>query len=162
MIDKENFCDQIRLHENAMYYLAFSIVKNDFDAAEVISESIFRAYKNLESLKNTDAFKPWILKIIHNTAVEYIRKNAKTVLLYENETHTATIENNLVNSISLKSAIETLKEPYSTVIILFYYEDLSISQIAKITNSTAVTVKQRLSRARKQLKEILKEDFKNE
>ena len=58
--------------------------------------------------------------------------------------------------------MKSLKQPYRTVIVLHYYEDLSILQIAKITNATTVTVKQRLSRARKQLREILKEDFINE
>ena len=79
MTDKDTFCDQIRLQERAMYYLAFSIVKNEADATEVISEAIFRAYKNLDTLKNIQAFKPWILRIVHNTAAEFIRKNSKTI-----------------------------------------------------------------------------------
>ena len=79
MIDKENFCEHIRQQENAMYSLAFSVVKNDADAAEIISESIFRAYRKIDTLKNENAFKPWILRIVHNTAVEFVRKNAKIV-----------------------------------------------------------------------------------
>ena len=79
MIDKDTFCEQIRLHEKAMYYLAFSLVQNEADAADVIGEAILRAYKNIDGLKSEKAFKPWLLKIIHNTAVEYIRKNAKTI-----------------------------------------------------------------------------------
>ena len=79
MIDKDTFCEQIRLHEKAMYYLAFSLVQNEADAADVIGEAILRAYKNIDGLKSEKAFKAWLLKIIHNTAVEYIRKNAKTI-----------------------------------------------------------------------------------
>lgn len=51
LINKNEFCEHIRLCEKAMYALAFSIVKNNTDAEEVISESIYRAYKNLETLK---------------------------------------------------------------------------------------------------------------
>ena len=80
MIDKDTFCEQIRLHEKAMYYLAFSLVQNEADAADVIGEAILRAYKNIDGLKSEKAFKPWLLKIIHNTAVEYIRKTQKQVL----------------------------------------------------------------------------------
>lgn len=162
MTDKDTFCDQIRLQEKAMYYLAFSIVKNEADAAEVISEAIFRAYKNLDTLKNIQAFKPWILRIVHNTAVEFIRKNSKTISFDEVEPISESNENKFTASLSVKEAVKSLKQPYRTVIVLYYYEDLSILQIAKITNATTVTVKQRLSRARKQLREILKEDFRNE
>lgn len=58
MLNKDSFCDLIRLHEKSMYALAFSIVRNDADAAEVISEAIYRAYKNLSSLKDIKSFKP--------------------------------------------------------------------------------------------------------
>lgn len=63
-----------------MYYLAFSLVQNEADAADVIGEAILRAYKSIDGLKSEKAFKPWLLKIIHNTAVEYIRKTQKQFL----------------------------------------------------------------------------------
>ncbi len=162
MIDKDTFCEQTLLCEQAMYRLAFSVVKNDSDAAEVISESIFRAYKNLYSLKDTAAFKAWMLKIVHNTAVEFIRKNSKTVFL-EETAHISEIDStDPLTAITLKDAVKKLPQQYRMAVILYYYEDLPISQIAKITNTSSVTVKQRLSRARKQLKIILKEDYENE
>ena len=142
-----------------MYALAFSIVRNDADAAEVISEAIYRAYKNLSSLKDIKSFKPWILKIIHNSAVDYIRKNAKTVSLDEVELPDEGVENEIIKTVSLRKAVDKLSPPYRTAIILYYYEDLSIAQIANITNTTIITVKQHLSRARKQLRETLKEEF---
>ena len=75
MTEKEEFCENVRACEKAMYALAFSVVKNESDAAEVISEAVYRAYKNLHTLQNKNSFKPWILRIVHNTAVEIIRKN---------------------------------------------------------------------------------------
>ena len=157
MIEKDEFCECIRQNENAMYSLAYSIVRNDADAAEVLSESIYRAYKNLESIKNPKAFKTWILRIVHNTAVELIRRNSKTVLTYEIP---PTPDNECFeSSFDLRNAVESLKQPYRTVVILFYYENLSISKIAQITDSNSVTVKKQLSRARNMLKESLKEDF---
>lgn len=162
MINKELFCEQIRINEKAMYHLAFSILKNDEDAGNAISEAILRAYKNFDTLKDIESFKPWILRIVHNTSIEIIRKNQKLISLDEVEITTNNQENSIVSSISLQEAINSLKQPYSTVVTLYYYEGLSISQIAKITNTTIVTVKQRLSRSRKQLRKILKEDFRYE
>ncbi len=160
LTDKEDFCKQVHLCEKAMYSLAFSLVKNDADAAEVISESLFRAYKNRDTLKNEKAFKPWILRIVHNTAVEMIRKNSKIIPIEEFEdTAGESHENEVTTKLTLKKAVEALKQPYRTVVVLFYYEDLSVSKIAQITDSNTVCVKQQLSRARKMLKEALKGEF---
>lgn len=71
-------------------------------------------------------------------------------------------EHSIETKLALKEAVESLKQPYRTVITLFYYEDLPINEISKITNTTTISVKQQLSRARKQLREILREDFTNE
>ncbi len=159
MIDKNKFCEYIRLCERAMYYLAFSIVRNDADAGEVISESIYRAYKNLDTLKNENSFKPWMLRIVHNTAVEMIRKNSKIISMEEmKDININGNENEISTKLDLRDAVESLRQPYRVVVVLFYYEDLPVSKIAQITSTNAVTVKKQLSRARKMLREILKED----
>ena len=120
LIDKNTFCEQIRLHKKAMYYLAFSLVQNEADAADVIGEAILRAYKNIDGLKSEKAFKPWLLKIIHNTAVEYIRKNAKTVSSQEMD---IAVENYIETRLTLWQTVKSLKQPYRTVTILYYYKD---------------------------------------
>lgn len=160
MIGKEAFCEHIRLCETAMYALAFSIVRNDTDAGEIISESIYRAYKNINTLRKESAFKPWILRIVHNTAVEMVRKNAKLVPLEEVPDPAETgVAKDTTDKLALCQAVESLKQPYRTVVVLFYYENLSVSKIAQITNTNTVAVRKQLSRARKMLREILKEDF---
>ena len=160
MTDKESFCEHIRLCEKAMYSLAFSIVKNDSDAGEIISESIYRAYRNLDTLKNENSFKPWILRIVHNTAVETIRKNSKIIPMEEiPNILDDSLEKNITTRLTVCEAVNCLKQPYRTVVVLFYYENLSISKIAQITSTNIPAVKKQLSRARKMLREILKEDF---
>ncbi len=160
MTDKDAFCENIRLCEKAMYSLAFSIVRSDSDAGEIISESIYRAYKNLGTLKNENSFKPWILRIVHNTAVEMIRKNSK--IIPTETTLYNTCDSNgedITVKLAVRDAVERLKQPYRTVVVLFYYENLSVSKIAQITNTNTVAVKKQLSRARKMLREFFKEDF---
>ena len=160
MTDKDAFCEHIQLCEKSMYSLAFSIVRNDSDAGEIISESIYRAYKNLDTLKNENSFKPWILRIVHNTAVEMIRKNSKTIPMEETPAASDdSPENDIITRLTVHEAVNNLKQPYRTVVVLFYYENLSVSKIAQITSTSIVNVKKQLSRARKMLREILKEDF---
>lgn len=163
MTAKEEFCENIRLYEKSMYHLAYSIVNNEHDASEIISESIYRAYKSYAALKNKKAFKTWILRIVHNTAIEMIRKNSKVIPVEQmEETTVKDFRNDITTKIVVREAVERLKQPYRTATILFYYENLSIAKIAHITNSNVLAVRQQLSRSRKMLSEMLKEDFGDE
>lgn len=162
MTEKDKFCEYIREHENAMYALALSILNNQADAGEAVSESVFRAYKNLDTLKNKKSFKPWILRIVHNTAVEMIRKNERMIPMDEIPVTTDNSSQDLTAKLALRDAVAGLKQPYRTLVVLFYYEDFSTARIAQITNTNIVTVRKQLSRARKLLREILKEDFNHE
>lgn len=156
MLKKDEFCKYIKMYESSLYVLAYSILHNDTDAAECISEAILRAYKNLDSLKNVKSFKPWIMMIVHNTGVEMIRKNAKNMLVEEMEEYVYE-QKDIDEEMNVKEAINSLRSPYDKVVMLYYYEGFKVSEIAKITNSNSIRVRKQLQRAREMLKEILKE-----
>lgn len=159
MIDKDTFCRLVRQNEKAMYSVSFSILSNESDAADAISEALYRAYKNLDTLKNEYAFKPWILRIVRNCAVELVRSNKNMLSIDDVEVEESSGENDIVTALTLRKAVEQLKQPYKEVVVLYYYEDLSIAQISKITGASVVTAKQQLSRARKMLRDMLMETF---
>ncbi|MCI7369601.1 MAG: sigma-70 family RNA polymerase sigma factor [Firmicutes bacterium] len=159
MIDKDTFCRLVRQNEKAMYSVSFSILSNESDAADAISEALYRAYKNLDTLKNEYAFKPWILRIVRNCAVELVRSNKNLLSIDDVEVEESSGENDIVTALTLRKAVEQLKQPYKEVVVLYYYEDLSIAQISKITGASVVTAKQQLSRARKMLRDMLMETF---
>ena len=159
MIDKDTFCRLVRQNEKAMYSVSFSILSNESDAADAISEALYRAYKNLDTLKNEYAFKPWILRIVRNCAVELVRGNKNLLSIDDVEVEESSGENDIVTALTLRKAVEQLKQPYKEVVVLYYYEDLSIAQISKITGASVVTTKQQLSRARKMLRDMLMETF---
>ncbi len=159
MIDKDTFCRLVRQNEKAMYSVSFSILSNESDAADAISEALYRAYKNLDTLKNEYAFKPWILRIVRNCAVELVRSNKNLLSIDDVEVEESSGENDIVTALTLRKAVEQLKQPYKEVVVLYYYEDLSIAQISKITGASVVTTKQQLSRARKMLRDMLMETF---
>ena len=156
--EKEIFCHNIREYENAMYFLAFSLLNNSEDANDAVSESILKAYENFHTLRQKNKFKPWILKIVHNTSVEIIRKNSHFTSFYDECQCKNT--DNTDTEITLKIAVMSLKQPYRTVIELYYYEDMKLNEIAQITDTNPVTVRKQLSRGREILREILKEDFR--
>lgn len=151
---KEWFCKNIKSLENGMYRLSYSILKNEADAQDAVQEAIYKSYKNLDNLKDKRKFKPWIYKIVTNTSFE-ILKNTKNYLDIEEENIQAEkidIETNL----TLWETVQNLSQPYRTVITLFYYEDMSIKEISKITGNSTDTIKKQLSRGREKIKEVIK------
>lgn len=158
---KEDFCENIRLCENAMYALAFSILKNEDDTADAISESILKAYCSIGQLKNQHAFKPWMLKIVHHTCVEMLRKRPATLDIDEQyDLADDNSSKDLSTKLVLNAAVKRLSQPYQTVVILYYYENMPVSDIAKVTGASVIAVKKQLSRAREMLRTSLnKEDF---
>lgn len=161
LTEKEYFCEQIRLCEKSMYNLAYSILKNEPDAADAMQDAILKAYSNLEQLKDREKFRSWILSIVHHTAIEYIRRRKETVNIDDRE-DLPSPESALDSAarMTVREAVEKLNLPYRTVILLFYYEQYSAKQIAQVMRSSEIAVKQQLSRGRKMLAKLLnKEDF---
>lgn len=159
MIDqKELFCQNIQQCEKSMYALAYGILKNEHDAADVIQESILKAYCNYNGLKNPEKFKQWILRIVHNTAIDFIHKRFDVVDLELQEQAQTFPSIDKESKLVIWEAIQKVKLPYRAVLILFYYEEYSILQIADIMSVSVVNVKQQLSRGRKMLAKFLNEE----
>ena len=158
---KEEFCENIRLCERSMYGLAWSVLHNEQDAADAMSEAVVRAYSHYEQLKKKDAFKPWILKILHNTCLEMLRGRRQTVDIDQQyDLEDPGRGPDVSTRMALRQAVEALGQPYRTVVTLFYYEDLPVAEIARITGATPGAVKKQLSRGREMLRDSLqKEDF---
>ena len=154
MIDKKKwFCDNIKDLENGMYRLSYSILRNETDALDAVQEAIYRSYKNLEFLKDKRKFKSWIYKIITNTSFEML-KNKKDYLDIEQE-NVQEDKIDIDTNLTLWNAVQGLEQPYRTTITLFYYEDMSIKEISKITGTKIDAIKKQLSRGREKIKEVM-------
>ena len=162
--EREFFCQSVQACKQSMYTLAYGILKHEEDAADVLQDAILKAYCNLDTLRDKRKFRSWMLSIVHNTAVEFLKKQRPTVDIDEQWGMTAE-EGPLdaASRMTVWEAVQKLKLPYRTIVILFYYQDCSVRQIAEITESSEPAVRQQLSRARKMLAQILnREDFDDE
>lgn len=156
-INKEEFVYLIEENKVSLYRLAKSILKNDVEVDDAISEAILKAYKNKNKLKNKESFKSWIMRIVANECYNLIRKNNRFDLRDNLDTL------NLVHTdkeyYGLREIIDDLSEEFSSVLVLFYYEDMSIKDISKVLQISEGTVKSRLNRAKSKLKVLLKEEI---
>lgn len=150
--EDECFISLVKKYKLNMFRLAKSIVHNDSDAEDAVGEAILKAYQNLGSLRSIDSMKPWIMKILVNESYTIVRRTSRVDLFEDMEKHAGSTRD---DGNELWPAVTTLQEEYRSVVILFYYEDMSIRDICEVLGLPTGTVKSRLSRARKKLKTIL-------
>lgn len=141
--------DALVKHYARFYRLAFSYVRNEADAMDILQESAYKAILNSNTLKNTAYVETWLYRIVVNEAYALLRLGKKgTVPLEEEE---AVTEDQYENT-DLKRAVDGLEEQDRTLIVLRYYEDRKLDEIARIMDLNLNTVKSRLYRVLDKLK----------
>lgn len=149
----------IETYQSYLYKVAFLYMKNEEDALDVVGTTILKAYQNIHKLKNPEWFKTWMTKILIRTALDELKK----VVYFDDLEHAQTVSHtsgiSLEEKYDLNSAIDQLSEKYRMVIILKYFSELSVKEIAFVMNIPEGSVKAYLSRARYELKIMLKEDY---
>ena len=83
--DAESFTELMKIYKTYLYKIAFSYVKDEQKALDILQECVYRALLNIEKLKKPKFFKTWITKILINVSINYIQKESKIVYLENGE-----------------------------------------------------------------------------
>ncbi|WP_106496406.1 RNA polymerase sigma factor [Lentibacillus sp. Marseille-P4043] len=135
-------------NQENFYRLAFSYVKNVADALDIVQESIEKAVLKRESLKDDQSVKSWFYKIIVHSSLDFLRKNKKMSLIDEESLeYFLSGQNDTYQDIDLKRSLDQLPIKFKSVIILRFFEDLKIDEVAEVLNENKNTIKTRLYRA---------------
>lgn len=153
-MDRETFSRLIREYTPALYRLALGILHNREDAEDVVSESVLKAYEKLHALRKPECFRAWLMQIAFNEAKRVYTKNKRYTLTENIEDYMPAFED---EHHELWDIVMELDIDFREVIILYFYEQFSIKEIAQILHVPEGTVKSRLSRAKKKLKEYLQQ-----
>lgn len=164
--DAGAFEELIRRHERLALSVGYSILGDAAEAGDVAQEAFLRAWQRLADLKDPDRFAPWISNIVRNLALDVRRRSRPLSLANYAEADAATpLVHNTANPhdalqgaedrMRVNEALQSLDETTRTAVVLRYYEGLSSKEIAQALDLNPAAVDMRLSRGRKQLKEIL-------
>lgn len=161
--DKRAFETIIMEVIDSLYRVAYGILQNEEDASDAISNATLKAYEKINTLKNLEFFKTWITRIVINESNNIIRQNKKVVYIdnYAENQRNTYINNNEI-SIDINRAMNKLDKNLNQIVILYYFEDLGIEEIANILEIPKGTVKSRLSRARQILASELISGYKED
>ena len=162
--DRNSFEELINIYFDRLYKEAYLRCKYEDDAKEIVQETIYKAYKSINTLKEPKYFKTWISKILINVANDYLRKNGMIDLNHKEDDYICEIhnDNNVEVKIDLYNAIDELEDKYKDAIILRYINDLKLEEISIILDRPVNTIKTHLRKAIKDMKNLLKEGYIND
>lgn len=153
--------EQIILEKYNQYYrLAYSYVHNETDAADVVQNGAYKALRNSHTLMKPEFAETWVYRIMLNECFRYLKQ--PKLLSYETicgeaQASAKAEEDSYVN-MDLKNALDALPEKDKAIIILKYYEDKTLEEIADILEENVNTVKSRLYRSMKKLRKTLADE----
>ena len=148
------FCERVSQYRYQFYITAYAILGNEADAEDAVCNAILSGYEHLAQLKNPKKLKSWMLTITRNEALKLCRKRME---LLGDENVERLLPPTYDSHNELWEVVQTLKDEYRIVIVLFYYNDLSLRDISSVLDISIGTVKSRLDRGRKLLKDALGE-----
>ena len=157
---RETLTNYIKKNQEKFYKIALTYSKNEDAALDIVQEAIVKALNNINKLKKEEYVKTWFYRILINECLQHIKKS-KRISIYEFLDIESQIEWNddiSINGIDMYKYIESLDSKLKTVIILRYFEDMKIEEIAKITKTNVNTVKSRLYKALQVLKKCIDND----
>ena len=149
--DTEAFTQLMQSQMQNMYKTARSILSQDEDVADAISDTILACWEQFGSLKHDGYFRTWMTRILVNKCYDLIRAN-KTVAWEDYIPDPAYREQEYEN-IEWKQTLDSLSEKYRLIMMLYYVEGFKVSEISQILDLSEGTVKSRLSRGRDRLTE---------
>ena len=165
----------VRQHNRRLYRVARSIVRDDGEAEDVLQEAYFRAFMSLHRFRAESTLSTWLTRIVVNEALQRLRRRVETPVdaaevpdrLPHNVIHFPSGGQNPIDperavaqrqlSRLLERAIDDLPADFRTVLVARVLEDMSVEETAAFLDLKPETVKTRLHRARRLLKEALTE-----
>ncbi|CUB09129.1 ECF RNA polymerase sigma factor SigW [Bacillus cereus] len=165
--DKEDLIDEImNKYGQEVLQLVYSYVNNKAVAEDLTQDIFVKCYKSLHTYKGNSNLKTWLWRIAINHCKDYLKSwyNKKVIVTEDGftymESQKESVEQIVIQNAEdreLASAVMDLPIKYREVIYLFYYEELSIKEIATVIEVKENTIKTRLKKAKELLKEGLEE-----
>lgn len=161
--DADAFSLLVQTYETSVYRLALRMCGNAHDAEEVAQEAFMAAWKGLPSFRGESKFSSWLYQLTTNEAINFLRKEKRhrAVTPLEDEMEPATgdtaqqaAETKELQQ-ALQQALDALTPEHRQIFLLRQMRQLSYEEIGRLLGLESGTVKSRLNRAKKQLRQIL-------
>jgi len=163
--DKEYYEAIVLRYQKKLIDYAYYLMGDGQKAEDVVQESFIKAFENLKGFNLNKKFSSWIYRIVHNQAINQIKKTRKEFPLFENVyfLDRQNVENDFIKKediLEVRNCLKKLSFKYKEPLILFYFEEKSYEEISDILRIPISTVGVRIRRAKAQLKKLCQEKKK--
>ena len=160
--DLDAFGRLVQSYERKVYWVAYSLVGDKEDAADLSQEAFLRVFRSLDRFQTQYNFYTWLYRIVVNLAIDHLRKRGKQQSVSLEEFATDVTEDVPVEMPSdvaerrarIAATLDAMPPKYKTVLVLRDIHDLSCEDIGKIIHCTNATTRWRLHKARELFREI--------
>lgn len=169
--DREAFGPLVDVHKDMIYTVCLRMLNSEADAEEAAQDVFVKAFRSIGSFQAKAKFSTWLYRIAYNHCISEIRKKVKMIDLVDElpEGEVDEGEINGLESISagerskyLRMAVDSLAETDAVVVTLFYYDELSLEEIAEVTGLSSSNIRIKLHRSRKKMYKVISENLKSE
>ncbi len=169
--DTEAFSRLIDTYKDMVYTLCLRMLTVEEDAEEAAQDVFIKVFRSIQGFHEKSKFSTWLYRITYNQCISVIRKKVKMIDLVDDMPSLEVDESDLngLESISreergryLRMALDALPETDGVVVTLFYYDELSLDEIAEITGLTNNNIRIKLHRSRKKMYQVISEHLTSE
>ncbi|HBN14157.1 MAG: hypothetical protein CMQ46_02680 [Gammaproteobacteria bacterium] len=152
--DNRAFQRLFQRYQSALLRYGYKVSGDPQIAQDGTQEAWFRLARNIRQLDDPKAFKSWMYQLVHWSCIDLLKKTSGSELqLDQSDVVPEVSDNKSEQQESLNAAINRLPALEKQMIHLFYLEEMSVRQVAQVLRISEGTVKSRLNRARRLLKE---------
>lgn len=156
-VDKPGaLAEYVKSNQERFYRLAYSYVHDRDAALDVVQDTIVHAFTHIHSLREPAYMQTWFYRILVNECLRDLRRR-KRVCPLDDCPETGREDPDRAQALDLYRAVAALDPKLRTVVVLRFYEDMKLADIADITGATLSTVKNRLYKALALLREQLRD-----
>ncbi|KUO70742.1 MAG: RNA polymerase subunit sigma-24 [Desulfosporosinus sp. BRH_c37] len=163
--DLGSFSELYHLHRKKALGTAYLISNQKGIAEDIVQESFIECFRKIQTIKNPEAFEAWFYKTLVRIGWRMVKKHNQFLLMGDQHmeglstamdfnSESDTSETNMM----VHEALDQLSLPLKTVVILYYFNDMSIEKISNVLGCFQGTVKSRLHNARRQLHDVFNEN----
>ena len=143
----------VKRYEHYAYVYAYSLLKNEFDAQDVVAESFLKVFSKIKQYRLDTSFKNWFLRIVHNNSFDLLRKNKNMIYLDDEENRCNLQKDESLSYDNIESldfgeiqkALDQLPHELKAAVILRYYYDWDYKKICAFLDIPMGTLSSRLN-----------------
>ena len=143
-MNEASFLNQVVPLQTQMYRMAFSIMKNHFDAEDAVQDAMLKAWRRMDTLRDENVFTPWMKTILRNQCIEALRKNSRCIPCEMDDVPQEQTE----SPYSMAELFDSLNAVLRQTLWLHYGWGYKMREIAEMMRVPVTTVRSRLHRGR--------------